>query len=201
MIETERKKLYGKDEKYLSIGITKGGIPRTSVWVPWEDTVHAFNMRTPSVYISPEDLNDKEIMGKISTYKVIGCYIWESLQDYSFLTCFKDLQDISINNGETLQNLDFLSELYECSMLYLRSAKLKDLDIIADVKKKSKNVFGALRCIGLDDCEIEDVSVFEKEKMHFSEFLVWKPEGSNESSKWSAVSASKFRYYEFRKRK
>ena len=198
MIESERNKLENRESEYLSIGITQGGVPRTTIGIPWEATVHAFNMRTPNVYLSPEDIQDEEIMGQLESYKVIGCYIWVPLSDYSFLARLKDLQDINIKNGDAISNLSFLAELYECRMLYLQSAKLKNLDVIVEVKKNSTAMFGCLRCIGLDNCVVEDLSVFETEKVHFSEFLIWMPEGSNERSRWNVVSAGTRRYYEFK---
>lgn len=198
MITSEREKLRNKDSDYLSIGITSGGFPRMSVGIPWVATVHAYNMRTPDVYLSPEDLQDEELMRVFKSYKVIGCYIWVPLDDYSFLARFRELQDINIKNGDAITNLDFLSELYECRMLCLQNAKLKNLDVIVEVKKNSTAMFGCLRCIGLDNCVVEDLSVFETEKVHFSEFLIWMPEGSNERSRWNVVSAGTRRYYEFK---
>ena len=198
MIKSQYDKLKSHASEYLSIGITSGGVPRNTIGVPWESTAHAFNMRTPNIYLSPEDIQDEEIMRQLETYKVIGCYIWASLSDYSFLTRFKDLQDINIKKGDTIANLDFLSELFECRMLYLQNANLKNLDVIVGVKKNSTAMFGCLRCIGLDNCVVEDLSVFETDKVHFSEFLIWKPEGSNERTRWSIVSAGIRRYFEFK---
>lgn len=198
MITSEREKLRNKDSEYLSIGITSGGVPRMSVGIPWETTAHAYNMRTPNIYLSPEDLHDEELMRGLESYKVIGCYIWVPMDNYSFLARFKGLQDINIKNGDAITKLDFLSELYECRMLYLQNAKLKSLDIIVEVKKNSTAMFGCLRCIGLDNCEVEDLSVFETEKVKFSEFLIWKPEGTNERARWNVVSALTRRYYEFK---
>ena len=198
MITTEREKLQSNDSEYLSLGITPGGVPRTTVGIPWEATAHAFNMRTPKVYLAPEDLADEEIMVLLESYKVIGCYIWAPLDDYGFLARFQDLEDINIKNGDAIRDLEFLSGLFECRMLYLQNAKLKNLNKIVDVKKNSKAMFGCLRCIGLDNCEVEDLSVFDTEKVSFSEFLVWKPEGSNEGARWRAVSAGKRRYYEYK---
>ena len=198
MIASEREKLRNKDSEYLSIGITPGGVPRGVIGVPWEATAHAYNMRTPNVYLSSEDLQDEKIMQMIESYKLIGCYIWAPLSDYSFLARFKNLQDINIKNGDAITDLNFLSELYECRMLYLQNASLKNLDVIVEVKKNSTAMFGCLRCIGLDNCVVENLSVFETEKVHFSEFLVWMPEGSNERSRWSVVSAGTCRYYEFK---
>ena len=101
-------------------------------------------------------------------------------------------------NGDSLRDIDFLSGLHECRMLYLQNAKLKDLNVIVDVKNKSSAMFGCLWCIGLDNCTVEDISVFEREKVRFSEFLVWKPEGSNEKERWNIISARTRKYYEFK---
>lgn len=198
MIDSQWKKLNSYTSEYLSIGITIGGEPRNSIWVPWESTAHAYNMRTPNVYLAPDDLTDNKIMNLLETYKVIGCYIWAPLEDYSFLTHFKDLEDISIKNGVSIRELEFLSGLSECRMLYLQNATLKNLNVLIDAKKNSKAMFGCLRCIGLDNCDIEDLSVFETEKVHFSEFIIWMPEGSNERNKWNIVSAATKRYYEYK---
>ena len=198
MIESERNKLINRDSEYLSIGITPGGALRRSVGVPWLGTAHAFNMKIPDVYLSPDDLQDEALMELLQTYKVIGCYIWAPLKDYSFLAHFKYLRDINIKNGDAITNLDFLSEIYECRMLYLQNATLENLNIIVDVKKKSTAMFGGLRCVGLDNCVVKDLSVFETEKVLFSEFLVWMPEGSNESSRWDIVPAGTFKYFEFK---
>ena len=198
MIVSEMEKLINRASEYLSIGITENGEPRRTIGVPWEATAHAFNMRTPDVYISPEDLNNDEIMRRIASYKVIGCYIWAPLTDYSFLSKFSDLQDINIKNGAAIRSLDFLSELYECRMLYLQNAKLDNLNVLVNVKKTSKTMFGCLRCIGLDNCSVEDLSIFETEDVRFSEFLIWLPEGSNQRKRWAVISAGTRRYYEFK---
>jgi len=198
MITSEMEKLNGRTSEYLSVGITEHGEPKRAISVPWEGTAHAFNMRTPNVYIAPEDLNNDEIMRKILSYKVIGCYIWVPLTDYGFLAKFSDLQDIYIKNGNAICNLDFLSNLYECRMLYLQNANLANLNVLVKVKKTSKTMFGCIRCVGLDNCSVEDLSIFNTEDVHFSEFLIWLPEGSNQRKRWDVVSAGTRKYYEFR---
>lgn len=199
MLTSEIEKLSNRAGTYASIGITEKGEPIRTIGVPWETTAHAFNMRLPDVYIAPEDLKDEEIMKKISSCKVIGCYIWQPLADYGFLASFPDLQDINIKNGDSLRNLDFLSELHECRMLYLQNAKLSDLNVLVNVKKYSKAMFGCLGCVGLDNCSVGDLSVFETENVQFSEFLIWMPEGSNQRNRWDVISARIKRYYEFHK--
>lgn len=197
MILETKEKLLNRKSEYLSIGITPEGTPRAMIEIPWEGTAHAFNMRGPNVYLPPEELKDEEVLSLLETYRVIGCYIFTALDDYSFLARFKDLQDIRIENGDNVRDLDFLSGLYECRMLCLENAKLENLNTIVELKKNSKLPFGCLRCVALFNCEVADLSAFASEKLQFSEFLVWRPEGSNEEDRWSGISAGTFRYYEY----
>ena len=60
--------------------------------IPWDKTSNAFNMRTPNIYIAPEDLQNQEIMSQIAKKKVDGCYIFEELKDYTFLKEFTENQ-------------------------------------------------------------------------------------------------------------
>lgn len=199
MLTAQREKLAASAGGYLSIGITEGGNPRCSIGVPWVQTVHAYNMRLPDVYLAPEDLLDGEIMHLVSTCRVIGCYIWEPLADYSFLKQFPDLQDLSIKNGEAVRDLEFLRALPECRMLFLQKARLENLDVIPELKKQSKLPGGCLGCICLDGCKVGDLSAFEREKVRFSEFLVCGGEGEEGMEKWGVIDASTFRLYPWKK--
>lgn len=197
MIESEREKLFNRDSAYLSIGITEGGINRSMIGVPWKMTAHAYTMRTPDVYISAEDLNDEAVMEKILEYKVVGCYIFTPLRDYGFLNRFKEIEDISIRCAENLKNLDFLKGLARCSMLFLQNAKLQNLDMLFDIKEYSQSILGGFTCVGLYNCEIEDLSRFEREEYRFSEFLIWNPKSRNERERFKVVWARKFVYHEY----
>ena len=198
MIQSQMQQLASKTGEYLSIGITVGGLPRSVIPVPWEATAHAFNMRTPTVYLAPEDLGNDEIMGLVRSYRVTGCYIWAPLEDYGFLSSLKDLQDLNIMEGEKLQDLCFLEELKNCGMFFLQNATLKAIDAILRAKKQEGASFSRLRCIGLDNCRIEDLSAFENADVHFSEFLVWNPEDRDERTRWAMISARTKKYYTFR---
>lgn len=61
MTEQDRQFLREYSKKYISIGITADGRGRRSVWVPWQNTGNAMNMRTPDLYFSPEELLDEEL--------------------------------------------------------------------------------------------------------------------------------------------
>lgn len=87
--------------------------------IPWESTGQAYNMCTPNVYIAPEDLQDEKIMKTVTSYKVLGCYIFAPLEDYNFLSKFEKLQDLYIANGENIRDLSFMENLTKCRMLFL----------------------------------------------------------------------------------
>ncbi len=191
MIETEKKKLLAKKSEYLSIGITEGGKERTVTHIPWEMTVHAHNMKLPDVYLSPEDLEDEEILKTLHGYRVIGCYIYTPLKNYSFLSSFTELRDLNIFEAENLCDLDFLLPLRECDMLYLEGTRLDNLDPLVTVKKSVKGIFGGFRCLGLCDCEIKDISSLYG--VSFSELIIWS---KNEKERWSRIPAGTHKYYE-----
>ena len=197
MLDTERQKLLEHSGEYLSIGITDSGEPVGIISVPWEATAHAFNMKIPHVYITPKDLQDAQITEEIERYTVIGCYIFTSLKDYSFLSRFNKIHDLSIKYGDNVRDLDFLEGLSECRMLYLENACLKSLDTLVKVKKESTSPFRCLSCVGLYNCTVEDMSVFEHESVHFSEFLVWNPNENSADSKdrYKHVSANTLKYF------
>lgn len=86
MQKNERIKLDEYNKKRISIGITENGVRRNSGYVPWENTGHAFNMRTPNVYFEESDFSDTHILSRLNELEVIGCYIFAPLKDYSFLS-------------------------------------------------------------------------------------------------------------------
>ena len=196
MIETERSKLQNKQGNYLSIGITEDGIPKNGISVPWENTGHAFNMKLPDVYISPEDLDDQDIMSELERFTVVGCYVWTLLRNYDFLERFPEIKDLSIRQGENIKDLEFLRSLTECSMLFLENVRIENLDVIIDMKKACRSILSCFRCVGLYNCRINDLSRFEVEDVSFSEFLVWNDRKYQDRKRFGGVSALTYRYYE-----
>ena len=194
----EALKLGDRLGKTLSIGITKDGEPGNIIGVPWVATSHAFNMRTPDVYIAPADLQDETLMGFIGRCKVIGFYIFEPLEDYSFLAGYKDLEDLNIYNGDALRSVDFLKELPELRMLYIENAVLPELNALVTIKKERRSILSTLRCVGLCNCRVGDLSAFEGADISFSEFLVWNPRDRDERQRWQVVKAHTRRYYELK---
>ncbi len=191
MLDIEKKKLLARDNEYLSIGITEDGKPFDVISVPWEKTAHAHNMKLPDVYITPDDLKDEDLLKTLHGYRVIGCYIYSPLDDYSFLSDFTELRDLNIRCADRLTSIAFLSELRECDMLTLEGARLESLNVITDVKKSVKGIFGGFRCLALFDCEIKDISSLCD--VSFSELIVG---AKNEEARWRKIPAHTFRYYE-----
>ena len=200
MTEKQRQRLENHKTKFLSLGITKNGEGYDIIGVPWEKTCNAFNMHTPDVYISADDLRDQALMNKLLEFEILGCYISTPLDDYSFISKFKFLRDLSIAYGENVTDLDFLSELHDCRMLYIEDARLKDLETVLRLNKYSRSFLVGLDCVGLLNCQVEDVSCFERERSDFSEFLIWEYEGKNERDKWKHVRATTLRYYEIERK-
>ena len=199
MLAEQKEKLMNKTGEFLCLGITADGRPVGIINVPWKSTANAYNMRLPDVYITPEDLHNEEIMSRIKEFFVSGCYIWVPLEDYGFLSEFKDIMDISIKDGSGVKNLSYLEGLTECTMLYLRDAHLENLEELVKAKKSSAKP-RTLSNICLDGCVVDDLSHFEGEKLFFNELTVFMPERSNEKDRWTAVS-KRCNYFEYRIKK
>ena len=197
MLESERKKLFDRKEgDYLSIGISEGGEHYNKYRVFWRYKVNALNMKLPDFYLAPEDLCDEEIMSQLAKHTVIGCYINTPLQDYSFLSRFPKIRDLNIARGENIKSLDFISVIEECRMLFLSDAVLENIDVLWDMNANRESFFEKLTNVALFNCEVEDLSVFEREGYSFLEFSVWS--AKQDRSKWEKVKATKWGYFELR---
>ena len=197
MLEEQRTKLENWQSEYISIGISKGGDrPVGTIRIPWEQTSHAFNMKTPDIFISPEDLSDKELMDKIKSYNVIGCYIFTQLDDYSFIAELPNVRDIYIIDGVNIKDLSFLSNLKEWRMLHIERAHLKDLNPIyrSTLYKRLWPGF----CLSFAGCTVDDVSALYGVKQ-ISELIVIGEDDDTERTKWKNVKADIHRYYTIKK--
>lgn len=193
MLQEEKNKLFQKERQYINIGITEDGTAKKAIPIPWEVTAYSYNMCIPNVYLAPDDLEDAEIMEKLISLKVLGCYIWTPLKDYSFISNFEDLRDLSIMQGGNIMDLDFLNPLKECRMLLLENVKVDNLDILLDLN--SGDLFTGLNCVALVNCEVADLSGFDREHF-FMEFLIWDSTCNGDSQKrWNNVRAAMKRYY------
>ena len=195
MRKEEKEKLTNHSNEYISVGITDDGIAYNAFAIPWDSASNAYNMRLPDVFIEPDDLKDEEIMSLIHSKKVIGCYCWSALEDFDFLSTFPDAEDVNIFKGENLRNIDFVKSLKELHMLFIKDAKLDNMDAILEIPKSDRQ-FIHMKNIGLYNCEVEDVSAFSKKEHKFYEFIVWNKKESRERNKWNVVSALKRKIYE-----
>lgn len=193
MTESQRQFLREYSKKYLSIGITADGKPRRSVWVPWELTGNAMNMRTPDHYFSPEELQDEALWEELKRFHIVGCYIFCPLDDYGFLYRLTELQDLNIYKGGALRDLRFLRTMPEWFQLHVEDAVLTDLnDLFPDGPRK-----GILSCcICLSGCQVADLSALEN--IRLSELVILMPEGTNDKDRWKTVRCGKYTYHEYR---
>lgn len=192
----QKEKLLSMRGGYLSIGITRDGAPAGCIPVPWEKTAHAYAMKLPDVYLTPGDVSDDSIMDILRESHVVGCYIWTPLEDYRFLSCFTELRDVSIREGDGIRDLEFLRPLTECRLLFLQNAKLQNLDVILEATQKKGGLWRPFSCVALYDCTVEDTSRFAAEEHGFSEFLIWQRGGARGQSDYSAIRANTKRYYD-----
>lgn len=191
MTESDRQFLREYSKTRISIGITADGRPRRSVWVPWERTINAFNMRTPDLYFSPEELQDEELWTELQRFSIVGCYIFCPLEDYGFLSRLRELQDLNIYKGGALRSLGFLRQMPQWFQFHVEDAVLSDL---TDLFPGGKANSGC--CVCLSGCRVSDTSV--PEDVRLSELVILMPEGSDEKDRWKHIRCGKYTYLEYK---
>lgn len=191
MLDKERETLENRKSEYLSIGISNGNRMK-SIPVPWELTAHAFNMKTPDVYIQPEDLRDSDLMAKIKSFHVLGCYAFTRLFDYAFIADFPEIRDIYIVDGANVKDISFISTLKDCRMLHLENAHLKDLEPIYLLSLFERRFSGF--CLSLFGCTVDDVSALH-EVNNLSELIIAGADDEVERARWKSIPAYTHRYY------
>ena len=197
MRDEERRKLEDGQGKGVSIGITDDG----SAWggiisIPWEKTSHAFNMKTPKVFMAPEDLNDRALMNNLKSAHVLGCYVFTPLSDYSFIAELPEVRDINIRSGNQLSDLSFLSGHRAWNMLHLELARLKDLEPIYQSSLLERRMPGF--CLSFAGCEVEDMSALYGVEP-ISELIIIGEDDNKERIRWRKVPALTHRYYTIQK--
>ncbi len=190
----ELRKLQAQGETWVSIGIEAETCNRSLNWVPWQSMADAFNMKTPTVYLTPEDLEDPEFWTLIDGMTVAGFYAYAPLKDYTVISRFPELMDLYLEHGDAVWDLDFLRPLTDLRMFYVENACLSDLEVLLDLQDK----FLGLSCVGLWNCRVEDLSDFARRKHWFSEFLVWMPEEAKEQERWKGINAGTLAYFEYK---
>ncbi len=166
---------------YISIAVNEDGHPVKGGSIPWERTLSAFNMRTPSIALSAADLQDPSIMAALQKCRVNGCYIYTVLPEYAFLTVMKDLNDLFILHAENMHDLSFLREQTELFMFYLADARLPDLKPLIDLCNAGNCPPG--KCFGFRNCSIDDLTALSEIRFVLSELLIWPVEGDT-SDRW-----------------
>lgn len=195
MTEADRQFLRNYSKKYLSIGITADGQSRRSVWVPWDGTANAMNMRTPDLYFSPDELRDEDLWAELQRFHIVGCYIFCPLEDYGFLNRLNELQDLNIYKGGALRNLSFLRQMPEWFQLHVEDAVLENLeDLFPDGPRKGIHSY----CVCLSGCTVADHSALTREGIRLSELVILMPQGSNARDRWTDVRCGKYRYFEYK---
>lgn len=154
---------------------------------------NAFNMRTPHIYLAPEDLTDEALWAELSRFHINGCYIFCPLTDYSFLYRLPELEDIEIYKGGALRDLRFLRGMKDWFQLHVEDAVLEDL---GDLFPNGKHRYSC--CICLSGCAVKDISALTQEDIWLSELVVLMPEGAGDRDRWKAVRCGKYTYHEYR---
>lgn len=192
----ERKRLAEAAEKndYMSIAINDSDKPVRSGFVPWEKTATAFNMKTPKITLSIQDLEDESIRSDLKKCCLTGIYIFTGLPDYRFLRDFGQVRDLFILHGENIKDLSFVSHMPELFMIYLEEVSVPDLVPLIESFNKGKSLPG--KCIGLYKCRVEDTSALNQIRFCVSEFLVWPVEGDSKE-RWKITNSrvGTYRYY------
>lgn len=190
MTESERQYLLSYPKETISIGVTRDGKARRSVWIPWEFDGNAYNMHTPDIWLSPEALQDEDLWTGLARLRVVGCYLFTPFTDYSFLFRLPDLLDLHIYKGFFLPDLDFLRSMPHWRQLHIEDAVLEDLTALVSGPAVSG------RCICLSGCTVRDVSALDTSRL--SELVILMPRGSNDRDRWKHIRCGKYTYYEYK---
>lgn len=177
----------------VSIAVNKDGKPSRGVFIPWEHTASAFNMKTPRVTLAADDLQDDTVMGLLRACYVIGCYIFTPLTDYSFLAEFDRISDLFILKGENMRDLSFLQNYKKLFMFYLEDATLPGLQPLVDTCTASRMMPG--KCLGFYHCTIEDTAALLSADFYISELLVWPVKGDAPARWQCAEEPGTFRFF------
>lgn len=193
MLPSEKEKLFTRDSEFISVGISEEGRSYGSYMIPWSTTANAYKMKTPKVYLSKEDLNNPEIMDKLATFKVQGCYVYCELENYDFLKRFPDITDLTIHQATHLKDLSFLETLTNCRLLFLSKAHLPHIDQVI-----GKNAQARPQCVALYDCVVEDISRLKEQNVFFNELVIFNPKNRDERERWAGLH--RLLYYNMREK-
>lgn len=187
-------KQFEREEKYTSIGISADGLSQFPLQIPWQRMATAFNMKTPRIYLTVDEICDPDVWDKLNEHVVVGCYIFVPLEDYSFLGRLPDLWDIHIEHAENLKDVSFLEKCPECFMLQLEEAHIPDFEPMFS-QQPSKRM--PAPCMCLVNCKVDDISALYDEKVYFSELVIITPKGADNRERWETVRNGDFDFFEY----
>lgn len=185
-----KSNLFSYDKKCLNLGITEDGKPVRGFAIPWTGHSSACNMHTPDIFLAEEDLYDKEILAQLDRFAILGMYVYCNLKNYDILGRFHHLQDIFLADARNLQDLSFMRNTPDWFMLFIRNARLPELDPILHPMKIPHSY-----CLGLYNCQVEDISSLAGSDLHLHELLIWGNRSKQEYTRWKTVPASIYHYY------
>lgn len=183
-----------REEKYTSIGISADGSSQWPMEIPWQHMADAFNMKTPRIFLTADEIYEPEVLEKLKEHVVVGCYIFVPLEDYSFLNELPDLWDVHIEHAENLKDISFLEHCPECFMVHIEEAHIPSFDPMFS-QKPSKRM--PAMCLCLVDCKVDNNDALYGEGVYFSEVVIINPNGTNDRERWEKVRAGEFVYYEY----
>ena len=192
MLQSQLEKLQNRSSDWISIGITQTGEPVRSIHVPWYYDTNAYNMKTPDIFLSPDDTLDEKLMEELAGLRVVGCYIFCPMENYEFLRVFPDLWDLNLYEARGLKSLEFLQAFPELRMLFLEGATLANLDLLFGVRRRG------FRCLALYDCRVENLDSLRDYCGYISEIIVANPQNRDERARWKDIQPQKVRYYDLK---
>ena len=194
--DTYRNLMQAADNNaYMSIAVNSDGNPVVSGFVPWERTVTAFNMKTPKITLAASDLHDINVLNALKHCKLTGCYIFDPLNDYSFLADFEKIEDLFICNGNNIKDLSFVTQMDNLFLFYLENAVLPDLKPLIDVYNRGKGC--PAKCMGFYRCIVTDTSSLLEANFILSELLIWPASGDSRDKWKSSRIPGVFRFYDW----
>ena len=195
MIPEQMIKLEKHESEYMNIGITEDGRPRGIYPCYWSLGRHTYSMQLPNIFICPDDLNNKELMDKLHSFRTRGCYIFTPLESYDFIADFNEVEDVSIANNPNMKNLSFLKDLSKWTMLSLHNVNLDNLDDVRFSLDENERSEEAGLCIS--NCKIKDISALYG-SWGIYELVVVGGDPKTERERWDELNASYKHFYELK---